>query len=77
MDVFSTDEIANMHDSAVRILEELGMKVLLPEARRIYAAAGARIDEDSNMVFIGARHGRSRFAYSAKVDPWTGRSKAP
>jgi len=53
MDVFSTDEIANMHNSAVRILEELGMKVLLPEARRIYAAAGARVDEDSNMVFIG------------------------
>ena len=53
MDVFSTAEIANMHESAVRILEELGMKVLLPEARRIYAAAGARVDEDSNMVFIG------------------------
>jgi trimethylamine---corrinoid protein Co-methyltransferase len=42
MDVFSLDEIANMHDSALRILEEYGIKVLLPEARKIYAAAGAR-----------------------------------
>lgn len=51
MSVFSEDEAANIHDTALRMLEELGMKVLLPEARRIYAAAGARIEGD--MVFIG------------------------
>lgn len=53
MDVFSADEIANMHDTALRTLEELGMKVLLPEARKIFAAGGARVDEDSEMVWIG------------------------
>ncbi|MEM8848633.1 MAG: trimethylamine methyltransferase family protein [Pseudomonadota bacterium] len=51
MDVFSTDEIANMHETALRMLEELGMMVLLPEARAIYAKGGARVDGE--MVHIG------------------------
>lgn len=51
MSVFSHDEAVNMHETALRMLEELGMKVLLPEARRIYASAGARVEDD--MVFIG------------------------
>lgn len=51
MSVFSDDEAANMHETALRMLEELGMKVLLPEAVRIYAAAGARVEGD--MVYLG------------------------
>lgn len=51
MSVFSDDEAASMHQSALSILEDLGMKVLLPEARKIYAAGGARVDGE--MVFIG------------------------
>lgn len=50
---FSEDRIAAIHDTALRVLEELGVRVLLPEARRIYADAGARVDEDSQMVFLG------------------------
>lgn len=53
MEVFPPDQIGDMHDTALRTLEELGVKVLLPEARRIFAAAGARVDENSEMVFIG------------------------
>ncbi|WP_170573041.1 trimethylamine methyltransferase family protein [Ruegeria atlantica] len=53
MEVFSADQIADMHDTSLRTLEELGVKVLLPEARRIFAAGGARVDEDTEMVFIG------------------------
>ncbi len=53
MDVFSADEIANMHETALTTLETLGMKVLLPEARAIFAKAGARVDETSEMVYIG------------------------
>ncbi|WP_170598883.1 trimethylamine methyltransferase family protein [Ruegeria arenilitoris] len=53
MEVFPVDQIADMHETALRTLEELGVKVLLPEARRLFAAAGARVDEDSQMVFIG------------------------
>ncbi|RTL96423.1 MAG: trimethylamine methyltransferase [Hyphomicrobiales bacterium] len=51
--VFSTDQVAAIHDTALRVLEELGIKVLLPEARAIYAKAGALVDEDSQMVRIG------------------------
>ena len=50
--MFSADEVANIHGTALRVLQDLGIKVLLPEARTILATAGARIDDD--MVFIGA-----------------------
>ena len=50
---FSNDEIENIHETALRVLENLGIKVLLPEARKIFAAAGALVDEDTLMVRIG------------------------
>ncbi|WP_109312536.1 trimethylamine methyltransferase family protein [Ruegeria sp. AU67] len=53
MEVFPADQIANMHETASRTLQELGVKCLLPEARRFFAKAGARVDEDAEMVFIG------------------------
>ncbi len=51
MDVFSADQIANMHDTALRTLEELGVKTLLPEARALFKQGGAKVDGE--MVFIG------------------------
>ena len=51
MSVFSDDEASAMHETALEILEELGMRVLLPEARGIFRSAGARVEDD--MVFIG------------------------
>ena len=51
MSVFSDDEVMQMHLTALRTLEELGMRVLLPEAREILRTGGARIDGE--MVFIG------------------------
>ncbi|MDB5524905.1 MAG: trimethylamine:corrinoid methyltransferase [Rhizobium sp.] len=51
--VFSTDEIENIHETALRVLENLGVKVLLPDARKIYATAGALVDEETFMVRIG------------------------
>ena len=53
MAAFSEDRIAALHGEALRVLEELGMRVLLPEARDIFAKAGARVDDDEQMVFIG------------------------
>lgn len=50
---FSDDQIASMHGIALRILEELGLKVLLPEARDIFARAGALVDDETAMVRIG------------------------
>mgnify|MGYP002859046860 CR=1 FL=1 len=51
--VFSEDRVAAIHEAALRVLEELGMKVLLPEARALYRAAGALVDEETQMVRIG------------------------
>ncbi|CUH43093.1 trimethylamine methyltransferase family protein [Ruegeria atlantica] len=53
MEVFPADQIADMHETALRTLQELGVKCLLPEARRLFAKAGARVDQDTEMVFIG------------------------
>jgi trimethylamine---corrinoid protein Co-methyltransferase len=50
--VLSEDEIAYIHNSALSILEEIGIRVLLPEARARLAAAGADVDESTQMVRI-------------------------
>lgn len=51
--IFSEDEVQNIHNTALRVLEDLGIRVLLPEARRIYASAGALVDEETGLVRIG------------------------
>ena len=51
MELFSADQIAAMHETALRTLEDLGMKVLLPEAVEIYRNGGATVKGD--MVYIG------------------------
>ena len=39
---FSEDEIAAMHDTALRVLEDLGIRILLDEARAVAALIDAR-----------------------------------
>lgn len=51
--IFSEDAIADIHATALRVLRELGMKILFDEARQIFAAAGAIVDDDTQMVRIG------------------------
>jgi trimethylamine---corrinoid protein Co-methyltransferase len=51
--VFSDGQVAEIHDTALRVLEELGILVLLPEARAIFRAAGAEVDETTRFVRIG------------------------
>ena len=53
MRAFSDDHIAAMHEGALQVLEDFGLKVLLPEAREVYRQAGARVEEDTEMVFLG------------------------
>ncbi len=53
MNVFSDDRIEAMHSAALSILEDQGIKVLLPEARQLFRAAGARVDDADEMVWIG------------------------
>ncbi len=51
--IFSDDHVADMHDTALRVLEELGILVLLPEAREYFKRGGARVDQSSQMVHLG------------------------
>ncbi|TCK98959.1 trimethylamine--corrinoid protein Co-methyltransferase [Shimia isoporae] len=50
MKVFSDDRIAAIHDASLTVLRDLGIKVLLPEAREIFRKAGARVVGE--MVYI-------------------------
>lgn len=49
--VFSEARIDDIHQSALRVVEELGIRVLGEDAREVFRQGGARISED--MVFIG------------------------
>jgi len=48
--VFSDDEVASIHEAALGILEEQGMRVLSERARQAYKAGGAQVNEDTFMV---------------------------
>lgn len=47
----SEDEVNGIHAMALRVLEELGIKILLQEACDLFGSVGARMDGD--MVFLG------------------------
>ncbi|RWL87110.1 MAG: trimethylamine methyltransferase [Mesorhizobium sp.] len=49
---FSDDQIATLHDTALRVLENLGMRVLNEEALAYFRKAGAKVDTSSSTVFI-------------------------
>lgn len=48
--VLDDDAVHRIHGSALSLLAEEGVRVLLPEARERFRAAGAAVDEDSLMV---------------------------
>ena len=48
--VFSDDHVAAIHEAALMILENQGIRVLLPEAIERYAAGGAIVDRSTQMV---------------------------
>jgi len=47
---FSDDEVAAMHEAALGILENQGMRVLSERARAVYKAGGADVNSDTFMV---------------------------
>ena len=49
--IFSKDEVISIHNTALKVLETLGIKILLPEARDIFKKAGSQVKDE--MVFIG------------------------
>jgi trimethylamine---corrinoid protein Co-methyltransferase len=48
--IFSDDQVESMHFAALGILERQGMRVLSPRGRTVLAAAGASVDEATQMV---------------------------
>jgi trimethylamine--corrinoid protein Co-methyltransferase len=52
--IFSEDGVARIHEMALRVVQDLGIKILLPEARQIFEAAGALVDHDTQIVRIGS-----------------------
>ena len=46
----SKDELEAIHEASLQILEEVGMDVLLPEARALYQAAGAEVEPGGQRV---------------------------
>lgn len=69
MSVFSDDRIEAIHEAALSVLETLGIKVLLPEARRAYRAAGATVDDSTEMVHIGREIVEAALATAPKSIP--------
>jgi trimethylamine--corrinoid protein Co-methyltransferase len=51
----SQDIIGRIHSSALRVLEEVGVKVNLPEALEVFSRAGANVDAENMRVKIPAR----------------------
>jgi trimethylamine--corrinoid protein Co-methyltransferase len=46
MQMLSADQMQDLHDTSIRILKDLGIKVMGANARALFARAGARIDPD-------------------------------
>jgi len=49
---FSEDRLEAIHDTALRVIEELGIKVLNSDARQYFKQAGASVDDESLIVKI-------------------------
>ncbi len=50
--LFSDDEIEAIHETAMRVLEELGIELMSPRARALFRAAGAKVDDATGLVTI-------------------------
>src|ERR1700756_4327867 len=50
--IFSDDQIESIHLAALGMLERQGMRVLSPRGRAALAAAGATVDESTQMVHL-------------------------
>ncbi|MGF1610838.1 MAG: trimethylamine methyltransferase family protein [Kiloniellales bacterium] len=50
IEVLSADQVEAIHQASLRVLSEIGMRVLCPEARSLLGAAGAEVDEAARNV---------------------------
>ena len=52
LEIISEDEIESIHHASLDILENVGMKVLHQDARKIFKDAGLNVNEHSQMVYF-------------------------
>lgn len=52
IDVLSQEEISQINDTTLRIMEEIGLRFVTPQAREILKKAGCTVDESSDIVKI-------------------------
>jgi trimethylamine--corrinoid protein Co-methyltransferase len=50
IELLSADEVAHLHASALEVLRDQGIRVLLPEARDILGRTGALVDDEALLV---------------------------
>ncbi|MFV1962789.1 MAG: trimethylamine methyltransferase family protein [Acidimicrobiia bacterium] len=51
--VLEDGQVERIHQAALEVLADDGIQVLLPEARTLFRAAGATVDEDAQLVRLG------------------------
>ncbi len=69
MNVFSDGRIVAIHEASLDVLERLGIKVLHKQARTTFKAAGAKVDEATEMVHIGREMVEAALATAPKSFP--------
>jgi len=53
LEILSAEQVERILESAFRVLEEAGLEIRSSAARAVYAAAGAAVDEATQMVRLG------------------------
>ncbi len=53
LEVLSAEQLERILNAAFQVLEEAGLEIRSPAARAVYAAAGAPVDESTQMVRLG------------------------
>lgn len=73
IEVVSADELESIHQTALRILSEIGIAFHDDEARAIFRDAGARVDEETHNVRVGEElvdEALARAPSSFRLTPW-------
>src|SRR5579863_6262231 len=53
LEILTAEQVERIVLAAYRVLEEAGLEIRSTAAREVYAKAGARVDEDTQMVRLG------------------------
>ena len=50
VEILTEEQVEAIHEASLRVLEDLGLRILFDEARQLLRAAGAEVEEDSRRV---------------------------